>query len=99
MTTDPGLSTESASPSPEGENGPQAAAPLRFPVGSAVRLSALPRYLKTAEPMPMLRPPDLVDGGETGVVIEVRARGTYAVRFRRGAFLLTEDQLMAAAGD
>jgi hypothetical protein len=97
VTTDPGLSTGSTTPSPEAENGPQEPAPLRFAVGSVVQLAGRPRYLKTADPMPMLRPPDLVDGAETGVVIEVRARRTYAVRFRRGAFLLTEDQLMAAA--
>jgi hypothetical protein len=48
----------------------------------------VPPYLKTADPMPMLRPSDLVDSGEIGQVLEVRALGQFAVRFRRGAFLL-----------
>jgi hypothetical protein len=43
--------------------------------------------------MPMLRPADLVDSGEIGQVIEVRALGQFAVRFRRGAFLLRRADL------
>jgi hypothetical protein len=50
-------------------------------------------YLKTADPMPMLRPPDLVDPEEIGVVVERRARDQLAVRFRRGTFLLAAAQL------
>jgi hypothetical protein len=53
-------------------------------------------YLKTADPMPMLRPPDLIDPGETGVVVELRALGIRAVRFRRGTFLLEEGRLSPA---
>jgi hypothetical protein len=44
----------------------------------------------------MLRPPDLIDPGETGVVVELRALGIRAVRFRRGTFLLEEGRLSAA---
>jgi hypothetical protein len=54
------------------------------------------RYLKTAEPMPMLRPPDLVDAGEVGHVVERRAGEVVAVRFRRGIFLLAASQLRPA---
>jgi hypothetical protein len=38
--------------------------------------------------MPMLRPPDLVDSGELGKVVALRALDQVAVRFRRGTFLL-----------
>lgn len=57
-------------------------------VGQRVRLGERPSYLKTADPMPMLRPPDLVDPDEQGQVVELRSLGMVAVRFRRGTFLL-----------
>ena len=58
-------------------------------------LQSLP-YLKTADPMPMLRPPDLVSPGEVGAVSEIRPRDQLAVRFRRGTFLLSVRNLRAA---
>jgi hypothetical protein len=63
-------------------------------IGARVRLHGPLSYLKTADPMPMLRPPDLVDPEECGVVVERRARDQLAVRFRRGTFLLTSAQLL-----
>lgn len=54
------------------------------------------RYLKTAEPMPMLRPPDLVESGEVGTVSEIRSRDQLAVRFRRGSFLINARDLRPA---
>jgi len=63
------------------------------PIGASVRLQGPVSALKTADPMPMLRPPDLVDPEEIGVVVERRARDQLAVRFRRGTFLLTSSQL------
>ena len=68
-----------------------------FAVGERVRLAQRPPYLKSADPMPMLRPPDLIDEGETGVVVELRALEQRAVRFRRGTFLLTVGQLRPVA--
>lgn len=65
-------------------------------VGDSVRLAAIPAYLKTADPMPMLRPPDLVDPAENGLVVELRSMGMVAVRFRRGTFLIAADQLSPA---
>ena len=50
-------------------------------------------YLKTADPMLMLRPPDLVEAGEVGEVVALHPMETVAVRFRRGAFLLPLNQL------
>lgn len=67
------------------------AAPLA--VGSSVRLRQTLPYLKTADAMPMLRPPDLVDAGELGQVVGLRALEQVAVRFRRGTFLLEQRQL------
>jgi hypothetical protein len=66
---------------------------IALAVGDAVRMVGVPPYLKTADPMPMLRPADLVDSGEIGHVLEVRALGQFAVRFRRGAFLLRRADL------
>ena len=69
---------------------------MAFQPGARVCLRERPRYLKSADPMPMLRPPDLIDGGECGLVVELRPLGQRAVRFRRGTFLLGCDQLQAA---
>ncbi len=66
---------------------------LPFKLGTNVRLRETPAFLKTADPMPMLRPPDLVDGAEVGEVVGLRALEQYAVRFRRGTFLLEARQL------
>lgn len=62
-------------------------------IGDHVQLCGPLPYLKTADPMPMLRPPDLVDPEEIGVVVERRARDQLAVRFRRGTFLISSAQL------
>ncbi|MEB3253776.1 MAG: DUF3148 domain-containing protein [Synechococcus sp.] len=62
-------------------------------IGDRLRLSVRQSYLKTADPMPMLRPPDLVEPGEVGEVVGLHPLETVAVRFRRGAFLLPLDQL------
>lgn len=85
--------TDQPMDSPSSVDGePKAAA---FSVGDWVRITARLTYLKTADPMPMLRPPDLVDGDEVGQVMGLRAISQLAVRFRRGTFLLDADQLSA----
>lgn len=73
-----------------------AAAQSPLAVGQTVWLRERPAYLKTADPMPMLRPPDLIGPEEQGQVVEVRARGLVAVRFRRGTFLLDSGVLANA---
>ncbi len=65
-------------------------------LGDAVRLRQPLRYFKTADPMPMLRPPDLVDPGEVGLVVEIRALELRAIRFRRGTFLINLSDLEPA---
>jgi hypothetical protein len=59
-----------------------------FAIGSKVRVVALPPYVKTADPMPMLRPPDVIHLGEEGIVIDRRPGGYWGIRFTKGAFLL-----------
>ncbi|MEB3291403.1 MAG: DUF3148 domain-containing protein [Leptolyngbya sp.] len=71
-----------------------------FSVGDQVTLVALPPYLKTADPMPMLRPPDLLQVGDVGRVMDRRPGGYWGIRFDRGAFLIDGQYLApAVAGD
>jgi hypothetical protein len=57
-------------------------------VGKKVKVVVLPPYIKTAEPMPMLRPPNVIRLGEEGIVIEQKAVNSWAVRFEKAAFLI-----------
>lgn len=66
-----------------------------FKVGDRVRVIALPRYVKTAEPMPMLRPPDVIRIGEEGVILDRRPGGFWGVRFSKGAFLIDSQYIEA----
>lgn len=59
-----------------------------FAIGERVRVVALPPYVKTAEPMPMLRPPDVIRIGEEGVVLDRRPGGYWGIRFAKGSFLI-----------
>ncbi|MBW4620727.1 MAG: DUF3148 domain-containing protein [Cyanosarcina radialis HA8281-LM2] len=59
-----------------------------FSIGDRVRVVALPPYVKTAEPMPMLRPAEVIQVGEEGIVIDRRPGGYWSVRFTRGAYLI-----------
>ncbi len=77
----PDTPTPAAGPAPE------------LSIGQSVSLRERPGYLKTADPMPMLRPPDLIGMQEVGVVVELRALGMVAVRYRRGTFLLAASAL------
>ncbi|MBL6798038.1 MAG: DUF3148 domain-containing protein [Synechococcus sp. BS307-5m-G39] len=62
-------------------------------IGDQVRLLRAQPFLKSADPMPMLRPPDLVDLDEVGTVIALHPGESVAVRFSRGTFLLATDVL------
>ena len=68
-----------------------------FTVGDKVRVIALPPYVKTAEPMPMLRPPDVISVGEEGVVLDRRPGGYWGVRFAKGAFLMESQYIEAVS--
>jgi hypothetical protein len=77
---------------PEGDQRPI----TPFAVGDRVHLAGALRYLQTADPMPMLRPPDLVASDEVGRVVEIRPRGWFAVAFRRGTFLISGENLRSS---
>jgi len=66
---------------------------LPLTIGSKVKLVARPPYLKTADPMPMLRPPDLVAIAEVGQIVDCRPAGYWGVKFQRGTFLLEAQYL------
>jgi hypothetical protein len=68
-----------------------------FTVGDRVRVIALPRYIKTAEPMPMLRPPNVIQLGEEGIILDRRPGGYWGVRFAQGAFLMDSQYIEAVA--
>jgi hypothetical protein len=57
-------------------------------IGAKIRVIALPPYLKTAEPMPMLRPSSIITIGEEGVILDCRPGNYWGIRFNKGSFLL-----------
>ncbi len=67
--------------------------PSEITVGCQIRLSVRPPYLKTADPMPMLRPADILEIGEEGTVIDRRPGDYWGVRFSKGIFLLESQYL------
>ncbi len=67
-----------------------------FTIGDSVVLSAVPPYLKTADPMPMLRPPDVVPVGTQGIILDQRPQDYWGVRFPQGAFLVQGRHLRLA---
>lgn len=60
----------------------------KFTVGDRVRVVVMPPYLKTADPMPMLRPSTLIQLGEEGIVMDRRPGNYWGVKFARGIFLM-----------
>lgn len=67
-----------------------------FSVGDRVRVIAMPPYVKTADPMPMLRPPQVIHLGEEGVILDQRPGGYWGVRFTKGAFLIESQYIESA---
>ena len=66
---------------------------MKFSVGEKVSLQVPLPYLKTAEPISMLRPPDLVSLDEVGVIMGIRPNDVLEVKFRRGNFLIPSERL------
>jgi hypothetical protein len=64
-----------------------------FPIGSKVRLASQPPYFKTADPMPMLRPPDTIAVGAEGTIIDRRTGGYWGVRFDKNTLLIDSQYL------
>tara|TARA_B100000214_G_scaffold153557_1_gene110005 strand:- start:206 stop:427 length:222 start_codon:yes stop_codon:yes gene_type:complete len=67
---------------------------MKFSVGEKVSLQVPLPYLKTADSISMLRPPDLVSLDEVGVIIGMRPNDLFEVKFRRGNFLIPSERLM-----
>jgi hypothetical protein len=68
-----------------------------FSVGDRVRLISQPPFIKTADPMPMLRPPSVVELGEEGIVMDQRPAGYWSIRFTNGTYLLDSQYLEVVA--
>ena len=66
---------------------------MKFSIGEKVSLQVPMPYLKTVEPISMLRPPDLVSLDEVGTVIGIRPKDLLEVKFRRGDFLIPAERL------
>ena len=66
---------------------------MKFFVGAKVSLQVPLPYLKTADPISMLRPPDLVSLDEVGVIIGIRPNDLLEVKFRRGNFLIPSERV------
>ncbi len=66
---------------------------MKFSVGEKVSLQVPLPYLKTADPISMLRPPDLVSLDEIGVIIGLRPNNLLEVKFRRGNFLIPSERI------
>ena len=66
---------------------------MRFSIGEKVSLQVPLPYLKTADSISMLRPPDLVSLDEIGLIIGIRPNDLLEVKFRRGNFLIPSERL------
>lgn len=67
-----------------------------FEIHQKVKVIAIPPYVKTAEPMPILRPSSVIKLGEVGVVIDRRPGGYWGILFSKGAFLIDSQYLEGA---
>ncbi len=66
---------------------------MNFEIKDKVKLIVPVSYLKTADNMPMLRPPDLVAIDEIGEILSIKSPNTVEVKFRRGSFLIDVDKI------
>ena len=72
---------------------------MGFSVGEKVSLEVPLPYLKTADSISMLRPPDLVSLDEVGIIVGIRPNDLFEVKFRRGNFLIPYERLKILAKD
>lgn len=64
-----------------------------FNIGATVRIIALPTYLKTAEPMPMLLSPSRLELGTIGLITDRKPGNYWVVKFDRSSFLIEDRYL------
>ena len=67
-------------------------------IGVKIRIIALPAYLKTAAPMPMLVPPSRLELGEIGLITDRKPGNYWVVKFDRSSYLL-EDRYLEVVDD
>ena len=72
---------------------------MKFSIGEKVSLQVPLPYLKTADTISILRPPDLVSLDEVGVIIGIRPNDLLEVKFRRGNFLIPSERLKFISED
>ena len=72
---------------------------MKFSIGEKVSLQVPLPYLKTADSISMLRPPDLVSLDEVGEIIGIRTMDLLEVKFRRGNFLIPAERLKVIEKD
>ncbi|WP_413677671.1 NAD(P)H dehydrogenase assembly family protein [Prochlorococcus sp. MIT 0916] len=72
---------------------------MKFSVGEKVSLQVPLSYLKTADSISMLRPPDLVSLDEIGIIIGIRPNDLLEVKFRMGNFLIPSERLKILSKD
>lgn len=68
-----------------------------FNIGTKIQITVLPAYFKTADPMPMLRPPTFLALGATGLITARQPGNYWVVKFDRGSFLLEEQYMSVTA--
>lgn len=66
---------------------------MKFNIKDKVKLITPLPYLKTADNMPMLRPPELVAIDEVGEILAINSPETVVVKFRRGSFLIDTEKI------
>jgi hypothetical protein len=71
----------------------------KFNIGANVQVIALPAYLKTADPMPMLRSPSCLEIGSIGTILDRKPGNYWVVKFDRGAFLLEDPYLEVVSNE
>jgi Protein of unknown function (DUF3148) len=67
----------------------------KFNIGTIVRVIELPTYLKTADPIPMLRPSSMLELGSTVSIVDRKPGNYWVVNFGRSSYLLEEQYLAA----
>ncbi len=72
---------------------------MKLSIGEKVSLQVPLPYLKTADSIPILRPPDLVSLDEVGMIIGIRPNDLLEVKFRRGNFLIPSERLKISGKD
>ena len=66
---------------------------MKLNVRDKVKLIIPLPYLKTADNMPKLRPPELVAIDEVGEILAINSPETVVIKFRRGSFLIDIDKI------